>query len=78
MKGTTVKVLSRANLENLDVSLPAPDKRLQGATTEKLIADEADKAKELRRMLHEQAELEYRRIQEVLYRMARGELPVIK
>lgn len=78
MKGTTVKVLSRADLEDLDVPLPAPDERLQGATTEKLIADEADKAKELRRMLHEQAELEYRRIQEVLYRMATGELPVIK
>jgi hypothetical protein len=78
MKGTTVKVLTRPDMENLDVPIPAPDRRLEGATTEKLIADHAENAKELRRKLHEQAELEYNRAQEVLYRMAIGKLPVIR
>ena len=65
-------------MENLDVPIPAPDENLQGATTEKLIADHAVNGKELRRKLHEQAELEYKRAQEVLYRMATGKLPVIR
>lgn len=78
MKGTTVKVLSRADLENFEVSYPASIDNVQGTATEEIIAHKGDKAKELRRMLHEQAELEYRRIQEVLYRMATRELPVIK
>lgn len=78
MKGMTVKVLTRTDMENLDVPIPAPDENLQGATTEKLIADHAVNGKELRRKLHEQAELEYKRAQEVLYRMATGKLPVIR
>ena len=78
MKGTTVKVLTRPDMENLDVPIPDPDEKLQGATTEKLIADHAVNGKELRRKLHEQAELEYKRAQEVLYRMATGKLPVIR
>lgn len=78
MKGTTVKVLTRPDMENLDVPIPAPDERLQGSTVEALIAHSADQAKELRRKLHEQAELEYKRAQEVLYRMATGKLPVIR
>ena len=78
MRGTTVKVLTRSDMENLDVPIPAPDERLQGSTVEALIAHNADKAKEIRRKMHEQAELEYKRAQEVLYRMATGKLPVIR
>jgi len=78
MRGTTVKVLTRTDMENLDVPIPAPDQRLQGCTVEGLIARNADSAKQLRRRLHEQAELEYKRAQEVLYRMATGKLPIIR
>jgi len=59
----------------LEVSLPAPDSGANGATTEELIFDRACKARELRRLLHEQADLEYMRAQEVLYRVATGKLP---
>lgn len=75
MKGTTVKVLAKGDLEDLEVSLPAPDSGANGATTEELIFDRACKARELRRLLHEQADLEYMRAQEVLYRVATGKLP---
>ena len=75
MKGTTVKVLAKGDLEDLEVSLPAPDSGANGATTEELVFDRACKARELRRLLHEQADLEYMRAQEVLYRVATGKLP---
>jgi hypothetical protein len=75
MKGTTVKVLSRCDLEDLNVSFPASDSGINGATTEELIFDRARKAHDLRRLLHEQAELDYMRAQEVLFRMATGKIP---
>ena len=78
MKGTAVKVMTKSEMEDIDVPIPPPDERLRGATVEALIAHSAEKAKEMRRKQYELAELEYRRAQEVLYRMAKGELPVIK
>jgi hypothetical protein len=75
MKGTTVKVLSRGDLEDLNVSFPASDSGINGATTEELIFDRARKAHDLRRLLHEQVELDYMRAQEVLFRMATGKIP---
>jgi hypothetical protein len=78
MKGTAVKVMTKSDMEDIDVPIPPPDERLRGATVEAQIAHSAEKAKEMRRKQYELAELEYRRAQEVLYRMAKGELPVIK
>jgi len=75
MKGTTVKVLSRGDLEDLNVSFPGSDSGINGATIEDLIFDRAQKAHNLRRLLHEQADLEFMRAQEVLYRVATGKLP---
>ena len=78
MKGTAVKVMTKYDMENIEVPIPHPDERLQGATTEGLIANYGERAKDLRRKRQELADLEYKRAQEVLYRMAKGELPVIK
>ena len=78
MKGTTVKVLSRAELENLDVPIPPPDNRLQGTTIEGLISDYDKKSKELRNKMNNQAKVDYDYIQEKLHLMAIGKIPVIK
>lgn len=75
MKGTTVKVLSKGDLEDLNVSFPGSDSGINGAATEDLIFDRAQKAYNLRRLLHEQADLEFMRAQEVLFRMATGRIP---
>jgi hypothetical protein len=70
--------MTKYDMENIEVPIPHPDERLQGATTEGLIANYGERAKDLRRKQQELADLEYKRAQEVLYRMAKGELPVIK
>ena len=75
MKGTTVKVLTRADLEGFDVHFPARRPDVEGPAPDDMIARHALKAHDLRRFLHEQAELEYARVQEVLFRMATGKIP---